>query len=41
MIENITEDAVLVAYQHYMIKAKESGLACWKETGEALWVAVD
>lgn len=37
--ESRTEDAVLTAYQHYMAKAKDSNLACWKETGEALWVA--
>lgn len=41
MKENITEEAVLTAYQHYMSKAKESDLAYWKETGEALWVAYE
>ena len=39
MTESKTEEAIMTAYRHYMAKAKDSNLACWKETGEALLVA--
>ena len=41
MTESRTEEAVMTAYHHYMAKAKESDLACWKETGEALLTAYE
>lgn len=41
MTENRTEEAILTAYHHYMAKAKESDLAVWKDTAEALWTAYE
>jgi hypothetical protein len=41
MLESKTEEAIMTAYHHYMAKAKESGLACWRDTAEALLVAYD
>ena len=38
-MNNRTEEAVLTAYHHYNSKAKNSDLACWKNTAKDLWVA--
>lgn len=41
MTESKTEEAVMSAYHHYKSQAKDSDLAYWKDTAEALRIAYE